>query len=306
MSLGRAMFPSRFRACLMLLLAVASSAAWAISPYITGYRTAERGRPQVMAAVEKRLGEHGFRVVGRYAPPGLPEHGSVVITDARLQEAVRRVGGAAVVAAVVRVGVRADGATFYMNPDYWQRAYFRRSFDSVQPLVADVQRRLGLALGVGTPFGGNESPLDLADYRYLIGMERLESPKNALRSFPSFHAAVATIRANLKAGVANTAPVYEVILADRRLAVFGVAMNDPRTGEATWVRSLGPDHIAALPYEIYVVGGQASALYGRYRIALGWPALSMNVFMGIREAPGMVRDTLATVAGASPRRGPGE
>jgi len=298
------MFPSLFpflrRASLLWLLTAAASFAWAVSPYIVGYRMSERGRAQVMATVEKRLQAQHFEVIGRHLPPGLPDHGSVIVTDRRLQEAVRMIGGAAVVGAVIRVGVRADGATFYMNPDYWHRAFFRRRFDAVQPQVADVQRRLGLALGVGTPFGGDESPLDLADYRYMIGMEKFDSPKNELRTFPSFDAAVTAIRANLKAGVANTSPVYEVVLADRRLAVFGVAMNDPETGESWWVRRLGPDHIAALPYEIYVVGDRAGALYGRYRIALGWPALGMNVFMGIREAPLLVRDTLAAVAGEPP------
>lgn len=270
--------------------------AWAVSPYITGYRMQARGLPVVMQEVEARLVAQQFEVIGRHQPMGLPSHATVIATDKRLREAVRQVGGSAVVGAVVRVGVRADGATFYANPDYWQRAYFRRRFESVQPLVADVQRRLAQALGVGTHFGGDEPPLGLADYCYMIGMETFDSDKNALQSFPSFDAAIKTIRDNLRQRVAGTALAYELVLPDRKLAVFGVTMNDPRTGEASWVRKLGPDHIAAMPYEIYVVNRQAGALYGRYRIALGWPALGMGTFMGIRDVPQQIRETLTVVA----------
>jgi hypothetical protein len=283
------------------LLAIASFPASAVSPYVAGYQFRERGVVEVMRAVESRLKARHFEVVGHYFPAGLPDHGTLIVSEKHLLESIRQIGGSAIVGAGIRVGVRSDGATFYMNPDYWYRAYFRRRFESVQPMVADVQRRLGQALGTGTPFGGDESPLDLADYRYLIGMEKFDSPKNALRVFTSFEAAVRTIRANLGARVANTALVYEIVLADRKLAVFGVAMNDPRSGDASWVRKLGPDHIAALPYEIYVVGNQAGALYGRYRIALGWPALGMNTFMGIRDAPALIRDTLASVTGERPQ-----
>jgi hypothetical protein len=270
--------------------------AWAVSPYITGYRMPARGLPEVIQAVEARLTAQQFEIIGRHQPAGLPSHATVIATDKRLREAVRQVGGSAVVGAVVRVGVRADGATFYANPDYWQRAYFRRRFESVQPLVADVQRRLGQALGMGTHFGGDEPPLGLTDYRYMIGMEKFDSDKNELQSFPSFDAATKTIRDNLSRRVAGTALAYELVLPDRKLAVFGVAMNDPRTGEASWLKKLGPDHIAAMPYEIYVVDRQAGALYGRYRIALGWPALGMGTFMGIRDVPQQIRETLTVVA----------
>jgi hypothetical protein len=276
---------------------VAGAPAWAISPYVTGYRMAAQGVPEVMREVEARLAAQHFEIVGRHQPAGLPSHGVVIATDRRLREAALQLGGAAVVGAVIRIGVRADGATFYANPDYWQRAYFRRRFEAVQGLVQDVQRRLGRALGVGTPFGGDVPALELADYRYMIGMEKFESSKNTLQSFPSFDAAVKTIRDNLARGVSGTARAYELVIPERRLALFGVSMNDRETGEATWLTKLGPDHIAAMPYEIYVVDRQAGALYGRYRIALGWPALGMGTFMGIHEVPQRIRETLAAVAG---------
>ena len=56
--------------------------------------------------------------------------------------------------------------------------------------------------------------------------------------------------------------------------------------------------MAALPYEIFIVGNKVYALYARYRIALAWPALGMGQFMGIINAPDAIHDTMSRLAGA--------
>jgi hypothetical protein len=89
----------------------------------------------------------------------------------------------------------------------------------------------------------------------------------------------------------KTSKVYEIIMPDKQIAVFGVAMNDPKEGEGWWVKTAGVDNIAALPYEIYVVNNKAGHLFARFRIALGWPAVGMGSFMRIVEAPGIIHDT---------------
>ena len=91
-----------------------------------------------------------------------------------------------------------------------------------------------------------------------------------------------TVQGNLAKGVAHTGKVYgSDRWQDKKLAVFGVAMNDAKHGEGWWVKKVGSDHIAALPWEIVIVNGKVSALYGRYRTALGWPTLGMGTFMSI-------------------------
>jgi hypothetical protein len=282
----------------LLFCLVVSPRVLATTPYLVGDRVPARDLAEAMLIVETRLASQHFRPIGRYLPPAIPSHGTVIVTDKRLLATIRDLGGAAIVGAGIRVGVRADGAVYYTNPDYWYRAYFRRRYDSVQPAVKDVAARLKRALGGGAALGADVSALDLADYRYMIGMERFDSRKNELNTFASFEAAVRTIRTNLARGVGKTAEVYEVVMADRQIAVFGVAMNDPAKGDGMWVPKLGVDHIAALPYEIYVVGNKANALYGRYRIALSWPGLGMGTFIGVREVPWLIRETLAAVAGA--------
>jgi hypothetical protein len=161
-----------------------------------------------------------------------------------------------------------------------------------------VRERLAHALGAGAAFGGDVPEADLANYRYMFGMERIDSPRNELNAFGSFDEALRTVRDNLAKGTGQTAQVYEVVMPQAQLAVFGVALNDPESGEGWWVSTIGADHVAALPYEIFVVGGKVYALYGRYRIALSWPALGMGQFMRIVRAPDAIHQTMGRLAGA--------
>lgn len=279
-----------------LLLSLWAPLAFAITPYVAGDKLGGGDVNAVMGQVEKKLQAEGFSVVGKYSPKGLGQYGVVVVTDKGVLDAIRNVGGATVVGAGIRVGVKADGTVSYMNPDYWYRAYFRKQFGSAEPAVKAAQAKLQKALGAGKGFGGDESADDLPKYRYMVGMEKFDSDKNDLKTHASFEAAVKTIQDNLAKG-GKTSKVYEIVMADKKLAVFGVAMNDPKTGEGVWVNKVGPDHVAALPYEVYVVGNKAGALYGRYRIALAWPTLGMGTFMKISDSPDEILETLTGVAG---------
>ena len=170
---------------------------------------------------------------------------------------------------------------------------------STSQMVLPATQRLAKALGAGAPYGGDVPAGDLPEYRYMFGMERIDSAKNELRSFGSFDEALRTVQANLAQGVGQTAKVYQVVLPERQLAVFGVALNDPEAGEGWWAGTIGPNHEAALPYEIFIVGGKVYAFYGRYRIALAWPALGMGQFMRIMQAPEAIHGTMARLAGAA-------
>jgi len=272
--------------------------AFAISPYVGADRLPAAPVAAQMAQLERKLQAEGFTVVGRHLPAQLPEHGSLIVTDPALLQAIAAAGGPAIAGAGLRVGVRADGTVSYMNPEYWYRAYLRKGFDAAQPAVQSVTQRLARALGTGRPYGGDVPATDLPDYRYMFGMERIDSDNSHLRSFGSFDEALRTVQANLAQGVGHTARVYQVVLPERQLAVFGVALNDRDAGEGWWAGTIGPDHEAALPYEIFIVGNEVYALYGRYRIALAWPALGMGQFMRIMQAPEAIRGTMARLAGA--------
>jgi hypothetical protein len=287
------------RVVLWFVLVLMSPASWALSPYLLGDKLRPADLATQMSQVEKRLQAEGFTVVGRHMPKGLPLYGSVTVTDRAVLEAIRSIGGAAIVAAGLRVGVQTDGTVSYINPEYWYRATLRSRYDAAQAAVQSAQARLLRALGEGAPFGGDVAVGSLADYRYMIGTERFESSRNELQRHASFDEALRVVRDNLGRQTANVTKVYEVVMPDRKVAVFGVAMNDSRWGEGWWVNKLDPRHIAALPYEIYIVDNTVYALYARYRIALSWPALDMGTFMRISHAPGAIYDTLGKVAGAA-------
>ncbi len=281
-----------------LVLGLAALAAHALQPYVTGSKVAGGDTKAVAAAVEQKLTAAGFTVLGVHVAKGLPKHAAVVVTDAGLTDALKSIGGTAVAAMPIRVGVKADGTVSYVNLEYWQRAYLRKDYAKAEAAVKATSTKLEQALGAGQPFGGEVKADDLANYRYMFGMERFDSDKTTLAEHGSFDESVKTVRDNLAKGVKGTGKVYELVLADKKIAVFGVAMNDAEFGEGWWVGKVGPDHVAALPWEVFVVNGKVMGLYGRYRTALAWPSLTMGQFMGIANHPDKTREMLEAVAGA--------
>ena len=285
-----------------LLLAGYSLTGWAIAPYLEADSVPAGELATVSAAVEKKLVDAGFQVLGHYSPKGIPSHGVVVATNPEMLAKVRELGGAHIVAAPIRIGVSKTGEVSYANPDYWYRAYLRTRFPQAESTVRDLQARLAKALGAGAGFGGDESAKDLPNYRYMVGMERFDDKKNVLAKHADFDAAVKTVQENLKKGVAGTSKVYELIIPEKKIAVFGVAMNSEDNGDAVIIDKIDVrERIAGLPYEIFVVNNEVRAFYGRYRLALAFPDLSMGHFMRIVYAPEEIHGTLFKVAGGKPR-----
>lgn len=280
------------------VLLTLSSSVWAISPYIQGDSVAGGSAQSVATAVEAKLKKGGFKVIGKYFPKSLTGYGVVIATDDAMLDEVGSVGGQAILGAAVRVGVKADGSIAYTNPDYWYRAYFRKSFDKKESAVKALQTRLQEALGAGKGQGGEESASSLSNYRYMIGMERLDSSKNNLREYGSFAEALKEVRENLTKGVGKTSKVYEVVLSDHKLAVFGVAMNDGENSDGDWIKRIDmQNNIAGLPYEIYIINNEVGSPHGRYRIALSFPDVGMGQFMRISSLPNVIMETMGGLAG---------
>ena len=284
----------------VILLMLISPLVWAISPYYYGDRVTAKGDLNVaMSQVEAKLTKAGFDIVGKYTPSGLPGYGVIVVTDKAMLGTIHRLGGPAIVGAGIRVGVKSDGIVSYINPEYWYRAYLRKSYGVAERTVKSLYSKLARSLGSRGQFGGDVAKSDLLEYQYMFGMESFESDKNLLMEHLTFDDAVNTIRDNLARNVGHTEKVYEVVMPDKKIAVFGVGLNDPKEGEGWWVKAVGADNIAALPYEIYVINSRADHLFARFRIALGWPAVGMGQFMRIVEAPYIIQETLAHVAGSA-------
>lgn len=275
-----------------------SASAWAIAPYIQGDPVTGGSAQAAATAVEAKLKNGGFKVIGKYFPKETTEYGVVIATDDAMLKEVESVGGPAVLGAAIRIGVKADGSVTYTNPDYWYRAYFRKAFDKKEAAVKALQTRLQASLGAGKGQGGDESAGSLTNYRYMIGMERLDSYKNKLAEYGSFAEALKAVRGNLAKSTGKTAKIYEVVMPDRKLAVFGVAMTDGDNSDGEWIKKIEMQHnIAGLPYEIYVVDNVVSAPHGRFRIALAFPNVGMGQFMRISSLPNAIVETMSAVAG---------
>jgi hypothetical protein len=279
-------------------LLICSAGAWAVSPYVQGDSVTGGTVQTAAAAVEAKLKGGGFKIVGKYFPKTLSGYGVVIATDEAMLDEVASVGGPAILGAAIRVGVKADGSVAYTNPDYWYRAYFRKSFSKKEEAVKALQERLQNALGAGKGLGGDEGAGNLTNYRYMIGMERLDSHKNKLAEYGSFAEALKTVRENLAKGTSKTTKVYEVVMADRKLAVFGVAMNDGDSSDGDWIKKIDmQNNIAGLPYEIYIVNNEVGSPHGRFRIALAFPDVGMGQFMRISSLPNTILETMGAVAG---------
>jgi len=286
------------RFLLACLLGVTSLSAWAIAPYIPGDRVQPGDLSAVAAEVEKKLTTAGFQVLALYTPKYLPTHGVVVATDAGMLTRIHSFGGSTIVAAPIRVGITTDGVVSYANPDYWDRAFLGEHFAQAEPAVVSVQSRLAKALGAGPGYGGNESAADLPDYHYIMGMEHFDDDKNLLATHADFESAVHAVQENLAKGLSSVSKAYELVLPDSKLAVFGVAMNSRDIGDTVIIGKLGVrDRVAGFPYEMFVVNNKVYALYGRYRLALAYPDLSMGSFMRIVYVPEDIREMLKSVAG---------
>lgn len=287
---------------LWLVLCLVAGHAWAIPPYWAGQSLTKADTSEQLSRVERKLQAAGFTILGRHTPKGLPDQGTVVFTDKRLLDAVRSAGEHAILAAGLRVGVNSAGNLNFTNPEYWMRAYLRGKYPEAEKTAQQLQARLEQAFGPVQPMGGDVPAAKLANYQYMAGLERLESLRSELKTGNSFEEALKTVQTHLAQGMEGTAKVYEVVMPEQKMAVFGVAMNKPGDSEAWWINKLGApglEHTAALPYEIYIVNGKLYSLYGRYRIALAWPALDLGQFMSIRYAPDVILNTMKKVAGAA-------
>lgn len=286
----------RFLTAATLMLVTFS--AWALQPFIAADAKLAGGNVKAaMAAAEQKLSGAGFTVVGRYQPQGLPSHGVIVATDNGLVDAAKAIGGTAVLAIPIRVGVKADGTVSYINTEYWGRAYLRGSYGKAEAALKAVAAKLQTAFGAGKAFGGEIETDKLASYRYMWGMERFDD-RSTIKEYGSFDEALKVVRENLAKGAGGLAKVYELTYPDKKIAVFGVAQNNKENGEGWWVNKInGADHVAVLPWEVSIVDGKVMALHGRFRTALGWPSLTMGQFMAIGTHPDATLRMMEDVAG---------
>lgn len=252
--------------------------------------------PEMTKQVKAALASENFEVIGEYSPASNADLYVLAFTRADLQSVCLKVKDRGMLASVLKIGfVRKEGKTIIsmLNPMYLFYAYLMDEADTFNAELAkisgDVKKSMSTIGNEISGFGGGESDEDLKDYHYMMMMPYF-TDKVELKEFDSFDKGVNTIRENLKVKRGNTVKVYELVLENEKIAVFGIGLLDPEEGEAHFLPIIGEDNIAALPYEIILQVNNATMLPGKYRFALHWPELSMKQFMKISSTPGDVED----------------
>jgi uncharacterized protein (DUF302 family) len=267
-----------------------------LSPYI---KVGDSGKDvqQTADQVNSALKSNGFDILGSYHPEGKSSFMVIAYTRKDLQDAVLQKKDRGALAAVLKVGLKGNGNTTtisYLNPEYLFNAYLMNDYDkhktALQKVSGDVKSALSPLGNVNKPFGGSLSVKKLRKYQYKMMMPYFTDPVE-LEEFDSFKEGVSIIEKNLSAKKGNTALVYKLKFPSKKIAVYGIALNDKNDGESFFLPIIGEDHLAAMPFEIILQGDTATILHGRYRIALHWPELSMSTFMKIMSTPGYVEDT---------------
>lgn len=266
-----------------------------LSPYIL-VGDSQNNMEETARTVTKALTDSGFEILGEYQPENNQTLKVITYSRKDLQKITLEVKDRGALAAILKVGLQADGpgtTITYLNPEYLFQAYLMDAYDShsagLQKVSADVKNTLSSLGNQNTAFGGSMTAEDLREYHYKIMMPYFTDPVE-LKEFANFEEGVKIITENLKSEKETAKLVYSLVFSNEKIAVFGIGFLDEEKGEKKFLPIIGEDHLAALPYEIILDGTTATMLHGRYRIALHWPELTMGTFMKIRSTPGDYKD----------------
>ncbi len=281
---------------ILLFLAALGLAAQTIQPF---YKIGEFDKEltTVQTEVNQLLTGAGFEVLGTYHPENNPAMLVIAFSNSDLQQLSLQFKDRGALAGVLKAAIiEKDGKSTLsiLNPEYMFLAYWGKQLNGQeQQLTAFSDKIVQLFSKMGNPvaFGGEMDKEDLPGYHYKIMMPYFDDP-DELADFNSFEEGLRIIRANLAAKKGNTSKVYELVLPEKKIAVFGIGLMDEENGESHFLPIIGENHLAAMPYQIILQGTKATALPGKYRLALYWPELTMGTFMKIMHTPRYIEKTL--------------
>lgn len=285
--------------CVLFLIPVMALKAQSIQPF---YQIATFDQPikAVQDQVTPLLTQAGFTILGSYHP-GNQDHLLVIaFTNPEISELSLQFADRGALASVLKASIiekEGKSTLSILNPEYMFLAYWGKQLNGQEKELTQLSNQviaLFSKLGQPVAFGGKLDKDDLPGYHYKIMMPYFDDP-DELATFDSFEEGLRIIKANLAAKKGNTLKVYEQVFPEKKIAVFGVGLMDSETGEAHFLPIIGESHVSAMPYQIILQGTKATALPGKYRLALYWPELSMGTFMKIMRTPGEIESTLESV-----------
>jgi len=244
-----------------------------VSAYLVGsYVDAE--------SAQAKLKEAGFDVLAAYAVDNKGNYVSVVFTNDAMKSAASKPNRG--FAAVLRLLVNSEKKEIRItNPVYFGKAFLQDEFD--------YQAALALEKSLVSVFGelkGSEDKWEfdaLADYHFMMGMPYYN--ETALLGEGSN----ADLLKKAKSYNKGKEVIFELSLGEGRTLV-GYALGK-RTSK--FVKKIGYQNAAILPYTVLIEDGQAKSLAGKYYIAISYPLLTMGEFMTIATVPGAIDKDLA-------------
>lgn len=281
---------------MILFLAWMSVSAQELQPFYEVGRF-DKTIPELSKQIETTLTNAGYEIIGSYHPENKDTLFVLCFTSDNLKQLSLEFPDRGPLAAVLKAGfIRTQGKTTLsiLNPEYLFLAYLGEQMNGHEAAMKTQSKQvtdLFGKMGNMKPFGGTVEKDRLIHYHYKMMMPYFDDP-DELAEFNSFEEGLRVIQKNLNEQKGNTRKVYQLIFPKQQIAVFGVALLDPETGEADYLPTIGESHIAAMPYEIILQGKKATSLAGKYRIALFWPELGMGTFMKIVKTPGHIEDTM--------------
>lgn len=281
---------------IILCVGILPAAAQSLQPFFK-VNTFDEPANVVEQKISKLLTSNGYEVLSTYHPANNSDWTVLSFTSEAIKNLSLQFKDRGALAAVLRVGLQQmDGKTTLtiQNPEYLFLAYWGKQLNGQEAQLNNLSQKvteLFSSMGTLEPFGGEVKKETLPKYHYKIMMPYFDDPDD-LAEFSSFEEGVKIISQNLKAGKGDTKEVYSLIFPDKKIAVFGVGLMNSDEGSAHFLPIIGASHLAAMPYQIILQGNEATALPGRYRLALFWPDLSMGTFMKIMSTPGDIKDVL--------------
>ncbi len=289
-----------------LLLSISVYAGDKLKPFILA-SNAPGDMAAVAADTKTKLTSAGFKIVGEYSP--YDGANIIIVTNDTLKKnaAATDAGG---YGAVQRISITdKDGSiqVAYTNPTYMAYAYQLKG--DLKEVTEALEKALGKQQAFGSKKGLDED--DLKGYHYMFGMPYFDEP-DVVAEHGSYDAAIKAVEAGLAAGKGGVSKVYRVDIPGKQQTVFGVAMTDGMSSDATIMKEVDFMDIrstAHLPYEVLVDrDGKVYALSAKFRIAINFPDLSMagaHSFMGIMASPDAIKEALAQAAGAARKKSGG-
>lgn len=224
-----------------------------------------------------KLEEAGFEIVASYE--SIKKGTTILFTNTALKAEATKPGRA--FAAVLRLFVDdKEKMISFTNPVYFGKAFMQEEYNHS---VFNAQLE-----SINNAFPGLKPSTDvydfdgLADYHFMISMPYYKDV-DVLAEGPT-----ADLVAKAKAYKDGKELIFELKLSENS-TLLGYELGD-RTSK--FVKKIGRANAAILPWCISVENDKAKALNAKYYIAISYPLLDMNGFMGIMTVPGAVTKDL--------------